>query len=193
MSAAVNYAFANRQMIAHWVRDVFAKVMGTSRGMRQVYDVCHNVAKLETHDLDGRPTRLCVHRKGATRSFGPGRREIPAAYRAVGQPVIIPGSMGTASYVLAGTAAAEALSFGSTAHGAGRLLSRQEALRRFRGERIRDDLAGRGIELRAASWKGVAEEAAEAYKDVDEVVRVSDAAGLGRMVARVVPMGVMKG
>ncbi len=193
MSAAVNYAFANRQMIAHWVRDVFAKVMGTSRGMRQVYDVCHNVAKLERHDLDGRSVRLCVHRKGATRSFGPGRREVPAAYRSVGQPVIIPGSMGTASYILAGTAAAEALSFGSTAHGAGRVLSRQEALRRFRGERIRDDLAGRGIELRSASWKGVAEEAAEAYKDVDEVVRVSDAAGLGRIVARVVPMGVMKG
>jgi tRNA-splicing ligase RtcB len=193
MSAAVNYAFANRQMIAHWVREVFAKVMGSSRGMRQVYDVCHNVAKVETHELDGRPTRLCVHRKGATRSFGPGRREVPQAYRAVGQPVIIPGSMGTASYILAGTAAAEALSFGSTAHGAGRLLSRQEALRRFRGERIRDDLAARGIELRSAGLKGVAEEAAEAYKDVDEVVRVSDAAGLGRIVARVVPMGVMKG
>ncbi|MCX6561856.1 MAG: RtcB family protein [Candidatus Aminicenantes bacterium] len=193
MCAAVNYAFANRQMIAHWVREVFRKVIGTSDGMRQIYDVCHNVAKMETHMVDGCETRLCVHRKGATRSFGPSRREIPAAYKSVGQPVIIPGSMGTASYILAGTDAAEALSFGSTAHGAGRVMSRQEALRRFRGEKIRDDLAGRGIELQAAGWKGVAEEASEAYKDVDEVVRVSDAAGLGRIVARVVPIGVMKG
>jgi tRNA-splicing ligase RtcB len=193
MCAAVNYAFANRQMIAHWVRGVFAKVLGGSAGMRQIYDVCHNVAKTESHMVDGREARLCVHRKGATRSFGPGRREIPDAYRGVGQPVFIPGSMGTASYILAGTDEAEALSFGSTAHGAGRVMSRHEAIRRFRGERIRDDLAARGIELRAASWKGVAEEASEAYKDVDEVVRVSHDAGLGRLVARVVPIGVMKG
>jgi len=193
MAAAVNYAFANRQMIAHWVRAVFKKVLGTSEGMRQIYDVCHNVAKMETHTVAGRPVRVCIHRKGATRSFGPGRREIPAPYRAAGQPVIIPGSMGTASYVLAGTDEAEALSFGSTAHGAGRLMSRQEALRRFRGEKIRDDLARRGIELRASGWKGVAEEAAEAYKDVDEVVRVSDAVGLGKIVARVTPIGVLKG
>ncbi|MBP1660570.1 MAG: hypothetical protein H6P95_1762 [Candidatus Aminicenantes bacterium] len=193
MCAAVNYAFANRQMIAHWVRDVFARVLGGATGMGQVYDVCHNVAKVETHTVDGAATRLCVHRKGATRSFGPGRREVPAAYRAVGQPVIIPGSMGTSSYILAGTAAAEAKSFASTAHGAGRVMSRHEALKRFRGERIRDELAAKGIELRSASWKGVAEEASEAYKDVDEVVRVSHEAGLGRMVARVVPVGVMKG
>ncbi|HEX2695780.1 MAG TPA: RtcB family protein [Acidobacteriota bacterium] len=193
MCAAVNYAFANRQMIAHWVRDVFARVLGSSAGMSQVYDVCHNVAKVETHRIDGVETRLCVHRKGATRSFGPGRREIPAAYRAVGQPVIIPGSMGTSSYILAGTAEAEEKSFGSTAHGAGRVMSRHEALKRFRGERIRDELAARGIELRSSNWRGVAEEASEAYKDVDEVVRVSDEAGLGRLVARVVPVGVMKG
>ncbi|MBM3293107.1 MAG: RtcB family protein [Candidatus Aminicenantes bacterium] len=193
MCAAVNYAFANRQMIAHWVRDVFAKVLGSSAGMRQVYDVCHNVAKLETHAVDGRETRLCVHRKGATRSFGPGHPEIPAAYRAVGQPVIIPGSMGTASFVLVGTSEAEELSWSSTAHGAGRVMSRHEAIRRFRGERIRDDLARKGIELQGTSWKGIAEEAAEAYKDVDEVVRVSDAVRLGRLVARVVPIGVMKG
>ena len=193
MCAAVNYAFANRQMIAHWVRGAFARVMGSAGGMRQVYDVCHNVAKQESHEIDGRETRLCVHRKGATRSFGPSRRELPEAYRGVGQPLIIPGSMGTASYLLAGTDEAEALSFGSTAHGAGRVMSRHEAIRRFRGERIRDDLAARGIELRAASWKGVAEEASEAYKDVDEVVRVSHEVGLGRIVARVVPVGVMKG
>ena len=193
MCAAVNYAFANRQMIAHGVRGVFARILGSSRGMDQVYDVCHNVAKVEEHDVGGRSTRLVVHRKGATRSFGPGRPGLPAAYRAVGQPVIIPGSMGTASYLLAGTAAAEALSFGSTAHGAGRVMSRHEALRRFRGEKIRDDLARRGIELMSTSWKGVAEEASEAYKDVDEVVRVSHEVGLGRLVARVVPIGVMKG
>ena len=193
MSAAVNYAFANRQMIAHWVRAVFAKVLGSARGMRQVYDVCHNVAKVESHVVEGETRKLCVHRKGATRSFGPGRPEIPQAYRSAGQPVIIPGSMGTASYVLVGTAEAEELSFGSTAHGAGRVMSRHEALRRFRGERIRDDLAKQGIELKATSWKGVAEEASGAYKDVDEVVRVSHDVGIGRLVAKVVPVAVMKG
>ena len=193
MSAAVNYAFANRQMIAHWVREVFARVLGRAGGMRQVYDVCHNVAKVESHAAGGRARPLCVHRKGATRSFGPGRPEVPEAYRAAGQPVIIPGSMGTASYLLVGTPEAEELSFGSTAHGAGRVMSRHEALRRFRGEQIRDDLARRGIELRSTSWKGVAEEASAAYKDVDEVVRVSDEVGLGRLVARLLPLGVMKG
>jgi len=193
MCAAVNYAFANRQMIAHRVRNVFARVLGNAEGMDQVYDVCHNVAKLERHVVGGVDRELCVHRKGATRSFGPGRPEVPAAYRAAGQPVIIPGSMGTASYILVGTAEAEEKSFSSTAHGAGRVMSRHEALRRFRGERIRDELAGRGIELRATSWKGVAEEAAAAYKDVDEVVRVSHELGIGRLVAKVVPIGVMKG
>jgi tRNA-splicing ligase RtcB len=161
--------------------------------MDQIYDVCHNVAKVEEHLDGGRSRRLIVHRKGATRSFGPGRAEVPSRYRAVGQPVIIPGSMGTASFLLVGTKEAEDLSFGSTAHGAGRVMSRHEALRRFRGERIRDDLARRGIELKSTSWKGVAEEASEAYKDVDEVVRVSDEVGLGRLVAKVVPIGVMKG
>jgi tRNA-splicing ligase RtcB len=193
MCAAVNYAFANRQLIAHWVREVFARVMGGSAGMDQVYDVCHNVAKVEEHIVSGRSERLVVHRKGATRSFGPGRPEVPAVYRETGQPVIIPGSMGTSSFLLAGTSEAEALSFGSTAHGAGRIMSRHEALRRFRGEKIRDDLAKRGIELKSTSWKGVAEEAAEAYKDVDEVVRVSSEVGLGRLVAKLAPIGVMKG
>jgi tRNA-splicing ligase RtcB len=193
MCAAVNYAFANRQMIAHWVRDVFAKVMGSSKGMRQVYDVCHNVAKIEEHPVNGEVREICIHRKGATRSFGPGRPEIPEPYRAYGQPVIIPGSMGTASYILVGTKEAEELSFSSTAHGAGRLMSRHEALRRFRGEQIRDELQKKGIELQSTSWKGVAEEASAAYKDVDEVVRVSHEVGIGRLVARVVPVGVMKG
>jgi tRNA-splicing ligase RtcB (3'-phosphate/5'-hydroxy nucleic acid ligase) len=194
MCAAVNYAFANRQMIAHRVRNVFARVLGSAEGMDLVYDVCHNVAKVERHRVaGGLEKELCVHRKGATRSFGPGRPEIPAVYQASGQPVLIPGSMGTSSYVLAGTREAEALSFGSTAHGAGRRMSRHEALRRFRGERIRDDLARKGILLFSTSWKGVAEEASEAYKDVDDVVKVSHEAGLGRLVARVVPVAVMKG
>jgi len=193
MSAAVNFAFANRQMIAHWVRDVFSKIMGSSKGMDQVYDVCHNVAKFEQHDIEGRMKEVCIHRKGATRSFGPGRKEIPEVYRAVGQPVLIPGSMGTASYILVGTSEAEKLSFGSTAHGAGRVMSRHEALRRFRGEAIKQELEQKGIELRSTSWKGVAEEAPQAYKNVDEVVRISHQAGIGRLVAKVVPLGVMKG
>ena len=193
MSAAVNFAFANRQMIAHWVRQVFQKVMGSSEGMNQVYDVCHNVAKFEQHTIEGRVKKVCIHRKGATRSFGPGRREIPEIYRSVGQPVLIPGSMGTASYILVGTLKAEELSFGSTAHGAGRVMSRHEAKRRFRGEKIKDELEQKGIALFSTSWRGIAEEAPQAYKDVDEVVRISHEAGIGQLVAKVVPVGVMKG
>jgi len=193
MCAAVNFAFANRQMIAHWVREVFKRVLGSNQGIDMVYDVCHNVAKFEIHHIDHQKKRVCVHRKGATRSFGPGREEIPACYRQVGQPVIIPGSMGTSSYLLVGTKEAEELSFSSTAHGAGRLMSRHEALRRFRGETIKRDLEKQGITLKSTSWKGVAEEASGAYKDVDEVVRASDAVGLGRLVAKLSPLGVMKG
>jgi tRNA-splicing ligase RtcB len=193
MSSAVNFAFANRQMIAHWVRGVFKKVLGSAKGMDQIYDVCHNVAKYEHHEINGETKKVCIHRKGATRSFGPGREEIPEAYRTVGQPVFIPGSMGTASYILVGTPEAEKLSFSSTAHGAGRLMSRHEARRRFRGEQIKQELEGKGIELKSASWKGVAEEASQVYKNVDEVVRVSHETGIGRMVARAVPLGVIKG
>lgn len=193
MCAAVNFAFANRQMIAHWVREVFRRVLGSSHGVEMIYDVCHNVAKFETHVLDQQKKLVCVHRKGATRSFGPGRPEIPDCYRAVGQPVIIPGSMGTASYLLVGTKEAEELSFSSTAHGAGRVMSRHEALRQFRGEVIKRDLEKKGIVLKSTSWKGVAEEASAAYKNVDEVVRASDAVGLGRLVAKLSPLGVMKG
>jgi tRNA-splicing ligase RtcB len=193
MSAAVNFAFANRQMIAHWVRDVFQRVLGSSKGMDQIYDVCHNVAKFEKHEIDGIKKNVCIHRKGATRSFGPGREEIPEVYRSVGQPIILPGSMGTASYILVGTRQAEQLSFGSTAHGAGRMMSRHEARRRFRGEQIKQDLAGKGIVLQSTNWRGVAEEASQAYKDVDEVVKVSHEVGIGKLVVRVVPVGVMKG
>jgi tRNA-splicing ligase RtcB len=193
MSSAVNFAFANRQMIAHWVRKVFSRILGSSKGMDQVYDVCHNVAKFEKHRIHGEVKEVCVHRKGATRSFGPGREEIPEAYRQVGQPVIIPGSMGTSSYILGGTKEAEELSFGSTAHGAGRLMSRHEAKRRFRGEKIKQELESKGIELKSTSWKSVAEEAPQVYKNVDEVVKVSHKVGIGKLVARVVPLGVMKG
>ncbi len=193
MSSAVNYAFVNRQIIAQRVRNVFRKIMGSSEGMDQVYDVCHNVAKFENHIIDGEQKNLCVHRKGATRSFGPGRDEIPEIYRSIGQPVIIPGSMGTASYILVGTSEAEWRSFGSTAHGAGRLMSRHEAQRRFSGEKIKKEMEHQGIELKSTSWRGVAEEASGAYKDVDEVVNISHNVGLGRLVARVVPVGVMKG
>ena len=140
MASAVNFAFANRQMIAHRVRRVFEKVMGLAGGMSQIYDVCHNVAKVERHKVSGRTREFCVHRKGATRSFGPTSPDVPEAYRQVGQPVIIPGSMGTSSYILAGTDKAESLSFGSTAHGAGRQMSRKEALRRFRGEEVKKEV-----------------------------------------------------
>lgn len=193
MACAVNYAFANRQMIAHWTRDVFKKVMGSCDGMDMVYDVCHNIAKLEIHKVDGKNTKLCIHRKGATRSFGPGRDEIPSVYRKVGQPVIIPGSMGTASYLLVGTKTAEEIAWGSTAHGAGRVSSRSFALRNCRGEDVKRDLEKHDIEVKANSWKGLAEEAPMVYKDIDEVVRVSDELGLAKKVVRFVPYAVMKG
>ncbi len=196
MSASANYAWANRQMITHWIRESFGKVFGRSAkdlGMNIVYDVCHNVAKVEKHKVDGETRDVCVHRKGATRSFGPGRAEIPELYRDVGQPVLLPGSMGTSSYILAGTTKAEDVSFGSTAHGAGRVMSRSEARHRFRGEDVKKDLEGKGIAVRSASWKGISEEAPGVYKDIDEVVRVSHEAGIGSLVAKVVPVGVIKG
>jgi len=192
MCASVNYAFANRQMILHWVRESFERVFGPIK-MEQIYDVCHNLAKFETHIIDGEKKKVCVHRKGATRSFGPGREEIPEVYRNIGQPVIIPGSMGTASYLLVGTKKAEEISFGSTAHGAGRVASRSQALRELRGEDVARHLMEKNIEIKGASWKGIAEEAPEMYKDIDEVVRVSKESGLGLPVARLVPLGVMKG
>ncbi len=193
MSASVNFAFCNRQLIAYHVRETFKKVLGRSVEMKQVYDVCHNIAKIETHHVDGKKERLCVHRKGATRSFGPGRDEIPESYRKIGQPVLIPGSMGTSSYVLVGTEKAEEISFGSTAHGAGRALSRQAALAKYRGQEIVVELKGRNILVKGGSMKGIAEETYQAYKDVDEVVKVSDKLGIGNLVAKLVPSAVMKG
>jgi len=192
MSAAANFAFANKQMITHWVRETMEKIFG-SVDIHVVYDVCHNIAKFEKHKIDGSMKQVCVHRKGATRSFGPGRDEVPEDYRSVGQPVLIPGSMGTASYVLAGTTKAEEVSFGSTAHGAGRVASRHEALRRYKGEQVSKDLMARNIEVKAVSWRTIAEEAPGIYKDIDEVVKVSNDVGLGKLVVKVVPLGVVKG
>jgi tRNA-splicing ligase RtcB len=196
MQAAANYAFANRQMMAHAARRAFETVLGRrppELAMRLVYDVAHNIAKLEEHEVDGRRRRLCVHRKGATRAFPPGHPELPEVYRDSGQPVLIPGDMGRYSYVLAGTAGAYAQSFGSTCHGAGRRLSRKAAKQAMRRRDLRREFAAQGLELRAASYATIAEEVPEAYKDVADVVEAVDGAGIGKPVARLRPLGVLKG
>jgi tRNA-splicing ligase RtcB len=191
MAAAANFAWANRQAIADAVRRAIDSVLGRDVAERtqQVYDVAHNVAKVEVHD----GVRVCVHRKGATRAFPAGSEDIPSAYREVGQPVFIPGSMGTASYVLAGEPGSLERAYGTTCHGAGRRLSRTAARKRIHGHELRRELEARGIVVRCPSPKGLAEEAPFAYKDVDRVVRVVERAGLARRVARLVPIGVVKG
>ncbi|MCJ7633030.1 RtcB family protein [Candidatus Bathyarchaeota archaeon] len=197
MAAAANFAWGNRQMITHWSRQAFEKAFGKdadSLGMRVVYDVAHNIAKIEEHVIDGGEMRkVYVHRKGATRAFPPEHPAIPVEYRRVGQPVIIPGSMGTASYLLIGSKKGMSLSFGSSAHGAGRMLSRTEAKRRFWGGDVEKKLKERGILVRAASPQILAEEADLAYKDIDRVAKVSNDVGIGTLVARLVPLGVTKG
>ncbi len=204
MYAAANFAFANRQMITHWVRQSFESVFGSSAeslGMSILYDVAHNIAKTEYHDVDGVKKRLIVHRKGATRSFPAGHDDIPNVYRSVGQPVLIPGSMGTASYVLVGSSKAMSLTFGSTAHGSGRVLSRHAVIKsrskgtsvNSAGIRLKNELENKGILVRSASMRTLLEESPEAYKDIDEVVRVSHEVGIGNLVARLRPMGVVKG
>jgi tRNA-splicing ligase RtcB len=196
MCAAANYAFANRQLLAHQIRAAFQKVLAgkvKNFDLFQVYDIAHNMAKVEFHEVDGQRVKLCVHRKGATRAFGPESEVLPADYRAIGQPVLVPGSMGTASYVLAGTAGSMAQTFGSTCHGAGRVLSRAAAKRQVHGGELKDHLQARGIEVRAGSLAGLAEEAPTAYKDVDHVVEVVHNAGIARKVARLVPLAVVKG
>jgi tRNA-splicing ligase RtcB (3'-phosphate/5'-hydroxy nucleic acid ligase) len=191
LAAAANYARTNRQLLTEATRDAFAQVTGR-RDLRLVYDVSHNLAKIETHTVGGRTMRVCVHRKGATRAFPPGSADLPEDFRAVGQPVLLPGSMGTASYVMVGASPGEA--FASTAHGAGRTMSRHAAKRRGHGgAALRDELAAAGIEVRAGSLRDLPEEAPYAYKDVEEVVRVCELAGLSRAVARMRPMGVVKG
>ena len=196
MACAVNYAFVNRQVITHWVRQSFEEVLKRSAddfGLDLVYDVAHNIAKSEEHTIEGKRTKVWTHRKGATRCFPPEHKDVPADYRSVGQPVIIPGSMGTSSWLLVGTHKAMELSFGSTAHGAGRMMSRSAAKRRFWGGDIKQELEGRGIVVRAASSLVLAEEADPAYKNVDNVVEVSDKAGIATKVVRLVPLGVIKG
>jgi len=196
MRSAANFAFANRQMMAHRVREAFQQVLGRSPaelGMDLVYDVAHNIAKFETHRVAGRERTLCVHRKGATRAFPPGHPELGPAHRDLGQPVFIPGDMGRYSYVLLGTEGAYAETFGSTCHGAGRRMSRRQAKKSSRGRDLREEFDRMGIQVRASSFGTVAEEVPEAYKDVAEVVDVVHRAGIGKKVARLKPLGVLKG
>jgi tRNA-splicing ligase RtcB len=196
MACAVNYAFSNRQAIMHWVRQSFQQVYHADPekfGLKLVYDVAHNIAKAETHQINGEKKKVWVHRKGATRAFPPEHPEIPLDYRSEGQPVLIPGSMGTSSWVLVGAEKSMELTFGSTAHGAGRMMSRSAAKRRYWGGDIKTALEKRGIVVRAASISVLAEEADPAYKNVDVVAEVSDQIGIATKVARLVPIAVVKG
>ncbi|MEO9364654.1 MULTISPECIES: RtcB family protein [Candidatus Nitrosocaldus] len=196
MYSALNFAWSNRQMITHWTRKAFEKVFNASENdlnMHLVYDVAHNIAKVEEHKVDGSLKRVVVHRKGATRAFPAGREEIPAKYRAIGQPVLIPGSMGTASWILLGSPKAMELTFGSTAHGAGRTMSRAAAKRSYTAQEVQKRLESRGIYIKALTREGVVEETPEAYKDVDAVADVSHSVGIATKVARLVPIGVIKG
>jgi len=189
-----NCAFANRQVITHLVRASFARVIGAgSTPIRTVYDIGHNNAKIERHCVDGETRKLLVHRKGSTRAFGPGREESPPAYRQIGHPILVGGTMGTASYVLRGTALGMEKAFGSGIHGAGRALSRKKAAKKYWGETIKEELAEGGITLRAHSLRGVAEEAPGAYKDIERVVQTTTKAGINRPVARLRPIIVIKG
>jgi len=193
MAGGANYAWANRQVISQWVRETFSRYFKADMRMDLLYDVAHNVAKFEEHVVNGEKKMLCVHRKGATRAFAPGRPEVPSAFRDVGQPVIIPGSMGSASYVLVGTREGMELTFGSTCHGAGRVMSRHAAIKGIRGSEIKRELAARGIIVRAPKDSAIAEEAPEVYKEIDEVVEVVHRLGISRKVARLVPLAVAKG
>ncbi len=195
MKCAVNMAFANRQVILHRIREVFAEIFLRSPeelGMRMVYDVAHNTAKLEQHTVNGKKRELLVHRKGATRAFGPGMAGLPGCYQETGQPVIIGGSMETGSYLLAGLASGNQ-SFYTTAHGSGRTMSRHQAKKQFRGEKLQRDMEARGIYVKSDSWGGLAEEAGPAYKNIDEVVAATELAGLSKRVVRLVPIGNVKG
>ena len=195
MRAAANFAFANRQILAHSARRAFEEAFRgkSSAHLYQVYDITHNMGKIETHEVDGKEIKVCVHRKGATRAFGPGSHELPSEYREIGQPVIIPGSMGTASWVLVGTEESMTRAFGSSCHGAGRMMSRSKAKHEVRGDQLRKDLEAKGIKIRAGSLSGLAEEAPQAYKDVDMVVETVVKAGIAKKVARLKPVVVIKG
>jgi tRNA-splicing ligase RtcB len=196
MAAAANYAWTNRQIILHWVRESFEQVLAQPAeriGLNMVYDVAHNIAKFETHSVQGKQVKVLVHRKGATRAFAPGMPDLPDCYRSIGQPVLIPGDMGTASYVLVGTDKAMKESFGSTCHGAGRVMSRHAAIRATQGRPLRDELERQGIIVRSRGRTTLQEEAPEAYKDIHRVVDIVHRAGLSRKVARMRPLGVVKG
>ncbi len=196
MRCAANYAFCNRQVLAHYVRKAFEETyagVNPSWQLHQVYDIAHNMGKIETHEIDGQRLKVCVHRKGATRAFGPGSPGLPPEYQSIGQPVLVPGSMGTASWVLVGTETSMARSFGSTCHGAGRVMSRSKAKKTVWGEDLRKELEGEGIRVRAGSMAGLAEEAPLAYKDVDAVVETVARAKIARKVARLRPVAVIKG
>ncbi|MCR4327800.1 MAG: RtcB family protein [Nanoarchaeota archaeon] len=193
MSATANFAFANKQLITHWVREELTNLYGNNTKVEVLYDVCHNIAKIEEYTVDGKKVKVCVHRKGATRSYGKGRKEIPKEYRNSGQPVLIPGSMGTASYVLVGQKKSEEITFGSTVHGAGRVMSRSLAMKNISGSKIKKDLEGLGIKVGSGSEKGLAQEAPEVYKDIDEVVKIVDELGISKKVARMKPLVVIKG
>ena len=196
MACAANYAWNNRQCIAHWTRESFSRVFGKSPeelGMRQIYDVAHNIAKMEEHTVDGRKVKLCVHRKGATRAFPAGHRDIPLRYKKIGQPVLIPGDMGRCSFIAVGTQKAMEESFGSTCHGAGRMMSRGAARRSLKGRDVARDLAERGIVVKAGDIPSLAEEASSAYKDVTRVVEAVHQAGISRKVAMATPLGIIKG
>jgi len=192
MAASANFAFANKQIITHWIREDLKKYFPDFKA-EVVYDVCHNIAKFEKHLIDGQEKKVLIMRKGATRSFGPGKNEIPKDYREVGQPVLIPGSMGTNSYVLCGTNEAEEKSFGSTAHGAGRLKSRIASKKETTLDEAKKELANKGIEIESGSIKGILEEMPHAYKNIDAVVGVSQDSGIGKVVAKLTPIAVMKG
>jgi tRNA-splicing ligase RtcB len=196
MACAANFAFTNRQMITHWVRETFEQVF--RKGPKDlkldlIYDVCHNIAKIESHRIDGKARKVCVHRKGATRAFPPGHPDVPEDYRSIGQPVLIPGDMGRCSYVLVGTEKAMNETFGSTCHGAGRVMSRHQAIKTAKGRAIVRELEDKGIIVRGASRGTIVEEISEAYKDVKDVVNVVHQAGISRKVVKLVPMGVIKG
>jgi tRNA-splicing ligase RtcB len=196
MVCAVNYAFANRQVISYWVKEVFMKVLNLAPNdvnFDTLYEVAHNIAKIETHRIDGKDKKFCVHRKGATRAFGPGRIEVPEVYRDIGQPVLIPGDMGRCSYVLIGTETAMEQTFGSTCHGAGRRMSREKAKKEAKGRSIHRELEDQGIIAMAASHATMVEEMPDAYKDVSEVVAAVVGAGISKKVAKLKPMGVIKG
>lgn len=193
MKCGLNMSFANRQVILHRIREVFSSILKQSVDITQIYDVAHNTAKVEEHTVDGKKKKVLVHRKGATRAFGPNRNEYPSEYKSLGQPVIIGGSMETGSYLLLGTDGAMEQTFGSTCHGSGRTMSRTEAKHRFRGEELQRDMEKRGILVKTVSFSGLAEEAGPAYKDIDQVIDVVHNAGISKKVVRFVPVGNVKG